>query len=250
MPRVYGDTSLSSRHPGGMEAEPGRWDANKAAALMVVLALHGAVLYGLWRVRLIPHPADAVTLFVNLVSPSPPQPAPDFPPPPATAPESPRPAQTPPRPVARPIQAPPALMASEAPVVAPTDMTQPRPPAEPALPSPAPADGPAAPTAAPHPVGPVTLNTHLALACPVRTSPTYPTLSRRLGEAGKLVVRVELDDSGRVSTAQVVTSSGFARLDAAALAAVRSWRCQPAQRDGRAVPAVALQPFEFTLEGQ
>jgi protein TonB len=47
----------------------------------------------------------------------------------------------------------------------------------------------------------------------------------------------------------VVTSSGFDRLDAAALAAVRTWRCRAAQRDGQAVRSVALQPFDFTLEG-
>ncbi|MDZ4251209.1 MAG: energy transducer TonB, partial [Sulfuritalea sp.] len=31
--------------------------------------------------------------------------------------------------------------------------------------------------------------------------------------------------------------------------AVRSWRCNPPQRDGQAVRAVALQPFKFVLQG-
>ncbi|HRK77875.1 MAG TPA: energy transducer TonB, partial [Thiobacillus sp.] len=75
-------------------------------------------------------------------------------------------------------------------------------------------------------------------------------MSRRLGETGKVVLRVELDETGRVSTAQVASSSGSTRLDAAALAAVRSWRCNPAQRDGQAVRSVATQPFNFTLEGR
>ena len=87
------------------------------------------------------------------------------------------------------------------------------------------------------------------MACPERTPPAYPPLARRLGETGKVVLRVELDESGRVSAAQVLTGSGSARLDAAALAAVRTWRCQPARRDGQAVRAVATQPFNFTLEG-
>jgi protein TonB len=62
-------------------------------------------------------------------------------------------------------------------------------------------------------------------------------------------LRVELDELGKVSAAWVATSSGFARLDEAALAAVRAWRCTPAQRDGQPVRAVALQPFNFILQG-
>jgi protein TonB len=75
-------------------------------------------------------------------------------------------------------------------------------------------------------------------------------LSRRLGEQGKVVLRVELDTQGAVSSAYVVSSSGARRLDDAALAAVRQWRCNPAQRGGAAVRATALQPFNFILEGR
>jgi protein TonB len=96
----------------------------------------------------------------------------------------------------------------------------------------------------------MSLSSELAVACPERTPPVYPPMARRLGETGKVVLRVELDETGRVSTAQVVTSSGSNRLDAAALAAVRTWRCQPAQRDGQPVRSVATQPFNFTLEGR
>jgi protein TonB len=30
---------------------------------------------------------------------------------------------------------------------------------------------------------------------------------------------------------------------------VKTWRCRPAKRDGQPVRAVALQPFNFILEG-
>jgi protein TonB len=92
------------------------------------------------------------------------------------------------------------------------------------------------------------LSGELALACPTRTPPAYPVMSRRMGETGKVVLRVELDAEGRVDTAQVISSSGFKRLDEAALSAVRSWRCNPPLRDGQPVRAVALQPFQFNLE--
>lgn len=74
-------------------------------------------------------------------------------------------------------------------------------------------------------------------------------LSRRKGETGTAVLRVELDDQGRIDTARIDTSSGYARLDEAALVAVKSWRCTPAQRNGGPVRAVALQPFKFVLQG-
>jgi len=71
-----------------------------------------------------------------------------------------------------------------------------------------------------------------------------------LGEEGKVVLRVELDEEGRISAARVVSSSGYGRLDETALAAIRNWRCHPAQRDGQPVRAVAMQPFNFVLEGR
>jgi len=99
------------------------------------------------------------------------------------------------------------------------------------------------------PVGPVTLGAELSVSCPERTAPNYPLLSRRMGETGITVLRVELDEQGQVAAARVATGSGFARLDDAALAAVKSWRCRPAQRNGMPVRAVALQPFKFVLQG-
>jgi protein TonB len=100
------------------------------------------------------------------------------------------------------------------------------------------------------PAAPLTLASELAVVCPQHTPPAYPAQSRRLGEQGRVVLRVELDEEGRVSEVRVQTGSGYPRLDDAALAALRSWSCTPAQRDGRAVRAVALQPFNFVLEGR
>lgn len=97
--------------------------------------------------------------------------------------------------------------------------------------------------------GPVTLTSELSVSCPELRAPDYPAHSRRLGEEGRLVVRVELDESGRVSHTHIVNSSGYSRLDDAALTAVKTWHCRPALRDGQPVQAVALQPFNFVLQG-
>lgn len=219
----------------------GRMDWNRAAGLLVVLALHGGVLYGLWSARVIPPPAEAMTLFVNFINPTPPQPAPRV-----------IPQLAPPKPVKRetpPVKPPHYHLAAEAPVVSPTEAVEPLPSPAPMV-APPPVEPPAPSPAPTKPAGPVTLSSELAVACPERTPPVYPPLARRLGETGKVVLRVELDETGRVNTAQVVTSSGSNRLDVAALAAVRTWRCHPAQRDGQAVRSLATQPFNFTLEGR
>jgi protein TonB len=60
---------------------------------------------------------------------------------------------------------------------------------------------------------------------------------------------VELNKNGHVSSASVIESSSYKRLDDAALAVVRTWRCNPAIRNGQPVRAVALQPFNFVLQG-
>lgn len=217
-----------------------RWA--RAAGLLAVLALHGVVLHGLWSARVVSPPPGATTLFVTFVDPVPDPPKPRVEPRPQP-PRPPRERPSPPKPHTH--------LAAKAPVTSPTDAVEPLPaPAPEPEPEPAPPEPPAPPPAPPMPAGPVTLGTELAVTCPERTPPAYPPLSRRLGETGKVVLRVELDETGRVSGARVLTSSGSGRLDAAALAAVRTWRCLPAQRGGQAVPAVAMQPFKFTLEGR
>jgi protein TonB len=202
------------------------WD--QLAGLLLVVALHAAALWGLWQHRLLPAPQEAMTLFVNFIAPPVPKAAePPAPPPPR------------PRPVARPQ---PQQLVAAAPVPPPAEHVAAPPP------QPAPAIE-APPVPVPKPVGPVTLDSELSVSCPERTAPSYPLLSRRMGEAGMAVLRVELDEQGHVSSARVATGSGFARLDEAALAAVKTWRCNPAQRNGQAVRAVALQPFKFVLQG-
>jgi len=100
------------------------------------------------------------------------------------------------------------------------------------------------------PAGPVTLSTELSVSCPEMARPPYPALSRRLGEEGKLTLQVELDESGKITQTRVIQSSGYSRLDNAAVATVKTWRCRPATRDGQPVRTVALQPFNFVIQGE
>lgn len=204
--------------------------------LLFVVALHGALLYFLFKQEMIPPPEQLATLIVNFIPASTPK-------------EEPKPEPPPPVPKPQPVKKPQSRqLVAEAPVVSESE-----PVAPPPLPErePEPEPKPAAVAEAPPqmPPGPVTLSAELSVACPELNAPAYPPLSRRLGEEGKLVLRVELDESGRVNIAQVVNSSGFKRLDEAAMVAVKTWRCNPPQRNGQPVRAIALQPFNFVLQG-
>jgi protein TonB len=55
--------------------------------------------------------------------------------------------------------------------------------------------------------------------------PLYPLMSRRLGESGEVIVSVLFAADGRVRDVRLQRSSGFDRLDQAALQTVRNdWR--------------------------
>lgn len=206
---------------------PFRLRPEQITGLLFVLLLHAAALYGLWSHRLLPSPVDAVMLFVHFIAPPTPPKA-----------EVPKPPLPKPRPIEKPQ---PRQLVAEAPVIAPEDHVAP-----PSPPKPEPAiEAPPMPL----PPGPIALRSELSLACPERSAPTYPALSRRFGETGKVVLRVELDEQGLVAGARVESPSGFERLDHAALTAVKSWRCNPPLRNGQPTRAVAKQPFHFVLQG-
>jgi protein TonB len=211
---------------------------DRTVGLVFVVGIHALALYGLWSYRILPTPADALTVFVNFINPPPPVEKPPPPPPKPVKLEKPR-LIEPPR---------PQQLVVEAPVVSPAEAVAPAPPKEP--PPVIVAAAPAPPATPPKPAGPVTLAEELSVACPNRVPPVYPIFSRRAGEQGRVVLRVELDERGSVTQASIASSSGLPRLDEAALSAVRQWRCNPASRGGVPVRAVALQPFNFVLEGR
>ena len=64
------------------------------------------------------------------------------------------------------------------------------------------------------------------------TKPAYPAISKRLGEQGRVVVRVFIDADGQPSQASVKQSSGFDRLDQASVETALKWRYAPGKRAG------------------
>jgi protein TonB len=78
-------------------------------------------------------------------------------------------------------------------------------------------------------------------------TPPYPALSKRLGEQGKVVIRTFIDADGTAKQAQIKQSSGFDRLDQAALATALKWRYVPGKRAGVAEAMWFDVPFHWVL---
>jgi len=247
-----------------------KWD--KLLAFAIALAVHSVLFIGLWRNGKVQSPLSATTVSIVYLGPASPGAtvvAGGGPRAVRAAPLKRKPSMTDARMPAKPLATPERVpaptaetaAAAKAPPTAETAAAAERAPfrstgasseALGTARSPAAAD----PTRVPAPATgvvatqSVALSEELSVNCAERTSPVYPRLSLRLGEQGRTLLLVELDERGRVANVSVKTSSGFTRLDEAAVSAVKGWRCTPAIRNGLAVRSVATQPFNFALTGR
>jgi protein TonB len=102
---------------------------------------------------------------------------------------------------------------------------------------------PVKPVEAPPPREPVTVQPRVDAA--KSREPEYPPASRRMGEQGSLVLQVLIDEQGRAAQSKLVQSSGFDRLDQAALAGIKdNYRFVPGTVDGK--PQAMWFTFKFT----
>ncbi|MDB5732190.1 MAG: energy transducer TonB, partial [Variovorax sp.] len=188
-------------------------------------------------------PVQILSQFVE--PPKPPEPPPAPPPPPPAPPRRVQPTKAPPPPprplaIRRPAPAP----------AAPTGVLEVPPPAPAPLAAEAPQAPPAppAPPAAPAPPAPPAVQLPSSNADYLQNpKPVYPSMSKRLGEQGKTIVRVLIGADGLPQQASIRQSSGFERLDEAARAAVMSWRYVPGKRNGVAEPMEFNVPINWVL---
>ena len=80
-----------------------------------------------------------------------------------------------------------------------------------------------------------------------RVDPVYPPASRRAGEEGTVRLKVLVDTNGRASNVAVTQSSGFTRLDQAAMEAVRKWRFVAATDGTNKIQAYTQVAVTFKL---
>lgn len=81
-----------------------------------------------------------------------------------------------------------------------------------------------------------------------RVDPVYPAASRRAGEEGTGVFRVLVAANGRPLEVTVLRSSGFPRLDEAAVTAIKKWAFSPAMQAGQAVESWTRVQVRFELQ--
>ena len=164
-----------------------------------------------------------------------------------------KPIPVPPRP--QPVVAPaPALQPTAQPapskVIAPTEVAQSAPVAPVSAPT-APTRAEAPPAPAPTPVVTAPSKTDVSIPASYSASnqkPTYPNMSKRLGEQGTVVLRVLVKADGNAGEVEVKSSSSYPRLDQAAIDAVKTWRFNPAKIDGKATDEWYQVPIPFKLQ--
>ena len=131
-------------------------------------------------------------------------------------------------------------------ITAPVETPSPSPIVVPPPPPPPPAPVPivVAPPAPPIVTAPIFAADYLD-----NPPPPYPSLARRAGEQGRVVLRVLVNPGGSADEVEIRTSSGHRRLDESARDTVRRWRFVPAKRGDEPVSAWVLIPISFRLEG-
>lgn len=237
----------------GARVSSDRWGAPRSARPLrfaggaFVVALHGVAVFALLQVGAVRETLrEAAPIVVRLLEPEPPAPPPRAPAPPPRAAQPPK-KPNPPRLVtAPPAPAPVAFVAPTAPVEVQPEPDQ---PVEP-VPTPAPVvTAPPAPVAAPAPAPEPVVPPRFDAAYLDNPAPVYPPIARRMGEQGKVLLRVFVGTDGRAERVDVNRTSGSARLDQAAAEAVRRWRFVPARQGDSAVAAWVIVPINFSMEG-
>lgn len=210
-------------------------------ALIGVALLHGVVLIALLSMKPV---AEAVglpqPLMVSLLTPVEPEPE-----------KKPEPPPPKPQVLPKPVIPPPVLVAQEE---APTPVVAPPPPPEPVpvpvvLPPPSPQVKPvqAAPVIVQAPPPPLVIPPRFDADYLDNPAPVYPALSRRLGEHGRVLLRVHVTAEGAATQVEIRESSGFQRLDKSARDTVLRWRFVPARQGDKGVAGWVLVPISFSL---
>ena len=79
-------------------------------------------------------------------------------------------------------------------------------------------------------------------------APDYPPMSRRIGEEGRVLMKVLVTAEGSAAQVEIEKTSGSERLDKAAMAAVKQWRFIPAKKNNQPLSAYVLVPIKFALD--
>lgn len=216
------------REPAPVEESAGFATSRRpnVGAIAVVALVHAGLFAALIQMNVIPvKKVRAAPLVVELLAE-----------PPAPPPAPPEEKVEPIKPVQPVIVAPPAIVRTPAPPSIITTAPTP-PPLQAVIVSAKPAPAPAAPVSA----------GDLSSTMVSFKAPRYPIESRRKKEEGVVLLNLLLAADGSVAEIMVQSSSGYSRLDRAALEAVRRWRWSPTVRNGERMMVRGVVEIPFIL---
>ena len=207
-------------------------NAQRSGLFGLVVGLHVVVFLGILAAKTVVPQIIEMPLIVDMI-----QPAVEAPKPPAAKPlpmAKPQPVKQVSKPVAAPQTPTPKLETTSSNLPSP------------AAPTVAPSESKPAPAAAS--AGEAVSQARFDADYLKNPAPPYPALSRRMGEEGKVILRVTVNAQGAADNVEIKTSSGSARLDESAQRTVKSWKFIPAKRGDVAVQSIVLVPIIFKLE--
>lgn len=102
------------------------------------------------------------------------------------------------------------------------------------------------PAVKPVPVEDVEFGSATGPAFKHKEMPVYPPMARRLGKEGRVLLRLTIDENGKLLNVEVLEGAGFGFTEAA-VEAVKKSTFLPAIKDGRSIMSRALLPIKFTL---
>ncbi|MDK9718344.1 MAG: TonB family protein [Trichlorobacter sp.] len=79
-----------------------------------------------------------------------------------------------------------------------------------------------------------------------QTQPVYPSLARRRGKEGVVVLKLSISETGHLTHVELIEDPGYGFAEAA-IEAVRSSSFSPAHYNGKPVAIQAILPIRFTL---
>jgi len=98
------------------------------------------------------------------------------------------------------------------------------------------------------PVNPTAADSAAQGIANTHSTPPYPPIARRLGEQGRVILRLTISPQGAVISADVAQSSGFADLDQSAVSwVITHWRYKPAIQGGSPVQSQTNAAVVFNL---
>ncbi len=202
-------------------------------SLLLVISLHALLLLAVFQWRSTTTAPIVDVLSIQMLHASPPVEAPV------------KPTPTPPKPMLKQKQAPKPVVKR---ALSPEPVAAPKPEPKPVVvEQPTPVETPPKPVKDEPALAPAVVPPRFDAAYLNNPTPSYPALSRRNGETGRVMLRVQVGADGLPKSITIAESSNFSRLDEAAIAAVKRWRFVPAKQGDQAITEWVLVPLNFKL---